>query len=201
MLGKSFFVLFCLSLFFTGITGGNGEITPLVLAGCSSAIRYTLSLCGMMALWNGVLEVLRHVRIPEKLSRLLSPLFSHIFPTAWRTGVGRDAITCTLCANLMGLSNAATPYALSAMEEMDRENPQPERASDDMATLAVLGCACPSLLPTTILALRYAAGSTSPGRILVPVWIVSGICLLASVLLSRACAGIAETTRRKGTRD
>lgn len=200
MLGKSFFVIFCLSLFFTGIAGGNGEITPVILAGCSSATQYALSLCGMMALWNGVLEVLRTAGIPEKLSQMLSPLLSQIFPMAWRTGIGRDAITCTLCANLMGLSNAATPYALSAMEEMDRNNPYPEAATDDMATLSVLGCTCPSLIPTTILALRYAAGSISPGRILVPVWIVSGICLTLSILLSRVCAGIAGTVRRKGER-
>lgn len=200
MIGKAFFVIFCLSLLFGGISGAGGELTPLVLAGCSSAIRYTLSLCGMMALWSGVLEVLRAVGIPEKLSRALSPVFSRIFPTAWQTGVGRDAITCTLCANLMGLSNAATPYALAAMEEMDRENPRPETASDDMATLAVLGCACPTLLPTTLLALRYAAGSASPGRILVPVWIASGVCLATAVLLSRACAGIAAGVRQKGAR-
>ena len=188
MIGKSFFVIFCLSLVFTGITGGSGELTPLILAGCTNAVRYALSLCGMMALWNGVLEVLRDMRIPERLSRIFSPCLARLFPSAWRTGVGRDAITCTLCANLIGLSNGATPYALSAMEEMDRANPTPESASDNMATLAVLGCACPSIIPTTVLALRYDAGSTSPGKILVPVWIASGICFLLSAVLSRACA-------------
>lgn len=197
MIGKSFFVLFCLSLLFSGITGSQAELTPQILAGCANAVRYAASLCGMMALWNGVLEVLRERRIPERLSRLFSPMLARVFPAAWRTGVGRDAITCTLCANFIGLSNAATPYALAAMEEMDRANPTPESASDDMATLAVLGCACPSLVPTTVLALRYDAGSASPGKILVPVWIASGICFLLSAVLSRACAAVGGKHRRR----
>ncbi len=195
MIGKSFFVLLCFSLLFSGITGSRVELTPQILAGCTNAVRYAISLCGMMALWNGVLEVLREKRIPEKLSRICSPFFARIFPAAWQSGVGRDAITCALCANFIGLSNAATPYALTAMEEMDRANPTPETASDDMATLAVLGCACPSLVPTTVLALRYDAGSASPGRILVPVWIASGICFAASVLLSRFCAAVGTKRR------
>lgn len=198
MIGKSFFFIFCVSLLFAGICTPGEELTPQILEGCLSAIRYALSLGGMMALWSGVLEVLREAQIPERLAHAVSPVLSRVFPSAWKTGIGRDAITCTLCANLLGLSNAATPYALRAMEEMDRANPVPEEASDDMATLAVLGCACPSLVPTTVLALRYAAGSESPGRILVPVWICCGCCTIVSVALSRAFAAVSGKTRRRG---
>lgn len=107
-----------------------------------------------------------------------------------------EEISANLSANLLGIGNAATPLALRAMAAMEAGNPEPGRATDDMITLTVLNTASVSLVPTTILALRRAAGAASPYAILVPVWICSGAAAVLAVLICRLCAWAARGKRR-----
>ncbi|MBE7045048.1 MAG: hypothetical protein E7397_05915 [Ruminococcaceae bacterium] len=81
----------------------------------------------------------------------------------------------------MGMGNAATPAGIAAMQELDKINPTPEQASDEMCIFAVMNTASVQLIPTTILSLRVSAGSQNPMQILVPIWISSAIALITAV--------------------
>ena len=194
MIGKCFFVLTSISLCAAIYNGRISELSQAVLDGAGEAVEITVALLGMMCLWCGIIEVLRDAGTVSRLSRLLSPLLRRAFPDAYRTGVAVEEICAAVAANMLGIANAATPFALAAMERLDRENPMPERESDDMVTLSVLGASSVSLLPTTVISLLHAEGSASPYSVIVPIWICSSVCTVFVVVLSRL------TRRRGGSR-
>lgn len=188
MLGICFFILCFVAVLFTVFGGDPAALTGGVLDGAPRAMELMFSLSGAMALWCGIMRVLQEAGWMERLSRLLSPLLRHIFPHSWKDPDAREKITAAISANILGIGNAATPLALSAMEAMQKRNPTPKRATDDMITLAVLATASLDLLPTTLIALRRSGGSATPYTILPPVWITSFLCCVAAILLCRGMA-------------
>ncbi len=185
MLGKCFFIICIISAAASLYTGNLSALSDAVLEGAAAGIELTLSMAGMMCLWCGIMEVFRKAGALEKLSRMLSPLLKRIFPRAFATGVGKDEIIAAVSANMLGISSAATPFALKAMEKLDAVNDIPHRASDDMVTLAILGCSSISLFPTTVITLRHSAGSAAPYSVVVPIWICSVLCTATAILLCR----------------
>ncbi|MBQ7335116.1 MAG: spore maturation protein A [Clostridia bacterium] len=173
-----------ISLIFAIFTGNIEALGSAVLDGAASAVQVLLSLCGMMCLWCGMMQVLSQAGLIRRLAKLLSPLLRIFFPTAYRTGEGIEEISANISANLLGIGNAATPFALRAMEQMQKHNPIPEKADPEQITLAVLNTASVSLIPANLLALRRAAGSENPYAVMIPVWVVSLLCAGMSLLLT-----------------
>lgn len=185
MLGKIFGILCLIAFLFAVLCGNLSQLGEAVLDGTAKAVQVLISLGGMMCFWCGILEVLRQAGLIQRLSRLLSPFLRLFFPEAWRKKEGIEEISANVSANLLGIGNAATPYALEAMEKLQRHNPCKDRASAEQITLAVLNTASFSLIPATLLALRRAAGSQSAGSVIIPIWITSSLCTLLTLLLTR----------------
>ncbi len=185
MLGKTFSVLCIVSFVFAVLTGRVAELSNAVIDGAARAVTLTFSLLGIMCLWCGVMSVLKAANLISYLSKLISPILRLLFPTAYRTGRGIDEISANISANILGIGNAATPFAIKAMQAMQEDNDKKERASDDMVTLAVLNTASINILPTTIFALRRGAESSAPSIVLVPIWISSFACAILAAVLAR----------------
>lgn len=184
MLGKVFGIL-CVIAFGFGIATRNlSGLGSAVLDGAAGAVQVTLSLGGMMCLWCGMMRVLSEAGLVGRLSRWLRPILRVFFPTAARTGEGLEEISANLGANLLGIGNAATPFALSAMKKLQAQNPSPTVASDEQITLAVLNTASFTLIPANLLALRRAAGSQTPYAVLLPIWLTSLASLSMALLLT-----------------
>ncbi|MBQ8309590.1 MAG: spore maturation protein A [Clostridia bacterium] len=184
MLGKIFGILCLVALVFGGICGNMTDVANAIPDGAARAVEVTISLCGMMCLWCGLMEVLADAGVIRRLSRLLSPFLRRFFPNAYRTGEGAEEISAAISANLLGIGNAATPLALRAMEQMQKHNPDPTRADGEQITLAVLNTASVTLIPANLLALRRAAGSSDPFAIMIPVWLTSCLCAAMALLLT-----------------
>lgn len=198
MLGKCFFVICTLSVVCAFFTGNVTALSGAVFEGCASAVEVSFSLLGMMCLWCGVMEVFRDAGITDAIARILAPLLCRIFPDSADDSELMGDIASSVTANLLGVSGAATPYALRAMERMDKKQGSDTTASDDMVTLSLLGCGSISLFPTTVITLRHSAGSVAPYDILVPVWICSAVCMTFSVCISRLSARRTKKIERKG---
>lgn len=197
MLGKIFGVM-CLISVISGIfTGKLTELGGAVLDGAEAATALTISLVGIMCLWCGVMRVLQNAGIIDILSRFLSPILKCFFPDAAKGGKngGKDEIVASISANLLGIGNAATPLALSAMKKLYEAHisrgGKAGQASRDMITLAVLNTASANLLPTTILALRRSAGSEHPFSVVLPIQLCSIACATFALFITRAM-GITE---------
>lgn len=190
MLGKVFGIMCVISVVFGALTGNLGSLGGAVFDGADTAISLTVSLCGIMCLWCGIMQVLRDAGAIKILSRLISPLLRIFFPEAAKSGEGRDEISACIGANLLGIGNAATPLALSAIKKLHKyhikQGGSADTASRDMITLAVLNTASANLLPTTIIALRRSAGSADPFSVTLPIWICSISCALLSLILCKA---------------
>ena len=183
MTGRVFGFLCVIGFVFAILSGEAEALGGAVLDGARGATDVTLSLCGMTCFWCGMMRVLSEAGVIGQLSRLLRPVLRPFFPTAAKTGEGLDEICANLSANLLGIGNAATPFALAAMQKLQRTNPCPRVATDEQITLAVLNTAGITLIPANLLALRRTAGSQNPYAVLVPVWIVSVCCCAMALLL------------------
>ena len=168
-------------------TGQGAQVAAAAMEGAQSAVELCLSMAGMLCLWTGVMEIMSRSGLSAKLSRLLQPALRLLFPQAVRDREVMDCISANLSANLLGLGNAATPLGIEACRRMARKSPG--RASDSMCMLVVCNTASIQLIPTTVAAVRSAAGSAAPFDILPPVWLASALSVAVGVtackLLSR----------------
>ena len=171
--------------FFCAIaTGKTPELSSAVVSGGTDAIELVIRLSGVILLWNGLSRIATESGLTNKLCRILSPALRLIFPKLGDKKT-MEAIAMNITANLLGLGNAATPLGLDAMSRLQKSNPNPDRATDEMVRFVVINSAAIHLVPTTIAMLRADYGSTEPMEILLPALITS-VCAL--------CAGLLTTT-------
>ena len=135
------------------------------------------------------MEVLREVGVLTALERLLSPLLQRLFSDLNGEDAGQAEITASLSANLLGIGNAATPIGLRAMEKLRQNRSDPDQMSNAEILFIVMNTSPPTLLPTTLLTLRHASGSSSPASVLCAVWIVSFLGCIFSWIVTRALEG------------
>ena len=182
MINYIWFIMVFLGLV-VGIFTGNGEaITQSILTSIDSNVTFIISLVGLMCFWCGVMKVAEKSGFTEKLAKLMKPILKLIFKEAAKDEKALGAIVMNITANMMGLGNAATPFGIKAMEEMDRLNNEKGRASNDMALFLVLNAACIQLVPSTVISIRAAAGSTNPGIIILPAIISTGVAAIVGVI-------------------
>lgn len=172
---------------------GMAALSAAALQGCSDAVQLVISLAGMLCLWCGVMNIASKAGLTERLAQLFHPLTRRLFPQLDPEGDAMQAICMNLSANLLGLGNAATPFGLAAMRALQKQNPTPDTASDEMLLFVVLNTASLQLLPTTCAALRQQAGSTAPMEILPAVWLTS----LGTIAIGLIAAWL-PLRRRKG---
>lgn len=177
-----------ISYIFSFFEGSTADVTKSVFDGCSDAVTLVISLLGMMCLWTGILEVAQMSGLIKKVQKILSPIISWLFPTIDKNSDVAGEISMSISANLLGLSNAATPLGLSVMEKLEKRNLIKDTASDEMCMFVVINTASITLLPTTLLTLRSAFSSKAPFEIIVPVWIVSFISLLSGIICAKLFA-------------
>lgn len=181
MINYIWFIMVCFGLL-VGIFTGNGEgMSTTIIGSIDSTVTFIISLVGLMCFWCGVMKVAEKSGLTEKLAKLMKPILKIIFKEAGKDEKALGAIVMNITANMMGLGNAATPFGIKAMEEMNRLNKDKETASNDMALFLVLNAACIQLVPSTVISIRAAAGSQNPGVIIVPAIISTAIASVVGV--------------------
>lgn len=178
-----FMILF--SYIFSFFAGTTEAVTAALFSGAEKAVTLVISLLGMMCFWTGMLNVAEHAGLTKKAQVLFRPLMRFLFPGLSDRHGAVSAITMSMVANLFGLSNAATPLGIAAMEKLQKENPFPDTATDDMCMFVVINTASITLIPTTLLTLRTLAGSLEPFSILIPVWICSFLSVASGVCTAK----------------
>ena len=169
------------------------ETLSSMLDASAGAVELCINLCGIYAVWLGLLEILDESGLSDKLAKLLKPLIKKLFKGADEK-VHKD-IAINLSANMLGLGNAATPYGIKAMKGMDDQS---GIATKSMIMLMVINATSIQLLPTTTIGLRAAAGSVSPGDIILPTLISSFVTCLSAICLVILCGKIFKGKRKHG---
>lgn len=170
-----------------GLATGNGPaVAAAAMEGAAAAVELCLSMAGVLCLWMGVMEVMQRAGLAEKLAKLLRPILRRLFPDFAGDRETMDTIAANVSANLLGLGNAATPLGLEAARRMSRRTPGV--AGDSLCMLVVCNTASIQLIPTTVAAVRMAAGSQTPFDILPAVWVTSALSVLTGITAARLLA-------------
>ena len=159
-----------ISLGFSLAEGTGGALSAAVAKGAQDGITLSVSMAGALCLWSGVGKLMEKAGITGVLARLLSPLLGRLFPDTKKDPVLSGYLSGNVCANLLGLGNAATPLGVQAARRLAGGR---TTANNQLCRLIVLNTASIQLIPTTVAAVRAAAGSASPFDILPAVWVTS----------------------------
>ncbi len=171
-------------LFHNAVSGSASPMEALSKAMVDSAggaVTLSLGLVGVMALFLGLMKVAEAGGMLTILARLIRPLMVRLFPDVPAGHPAMGAIILNLSANALGLGNAATPFGIRAMQELDKLNPRPGTASDAMVLFLAINTSSITLLPTGVIALRAAAGSVHPAAIL-PTTLFATLCSTAAAI-------------------
>ncbi len=161
------------------ITKGGDAALNALLSGAGEAVTLCLSMCGAYIFWMGFMGVVKKSGLMDGLSKLLSPAMRFLFPNA---GEAAAAISMNISANMLGMGNAATPYGIEAMRLMQKNNPKPNVATYEMCVFLCINASCLELLPSGLIALRQACGSTAPASIVLPTFLSSACATIVAVL-------------------
>jgi spore maturation protein A len=145
-----------------------GRVTSAALEGAGTAVEIAIGLIGIMALWLGVMKVAQEAGITNIIAKIVRPITRRLFPKIPEDHPAIGAMIMNIAANMLGLSNAATPLGLKAMEELDTLNPNKGEATDDMCTFLVINTSAITLIPATAIAIRASVGSANPQMIIIP---------------------------------
>ncbi len=173
-MGAIWTVLVAAAVVAAAVNGRMAELTQAAVDSAGKAVTLSLGLAGVMALWLGLMKVAEEAGIVRALARAARPLLRRLFPELPPDHPAMGAILMNVAANVLGLGNAATPFGVKAMQELEALNPHPGTATDAQALFCALNTASVQLIPATVIALRASAGSRAPGEII-------GATLLASV--------------------
>ena len=161
------------------LNGTGAELAAAISAGAQAGITLTISLAGSLCLWSGVGALMKAVGITDFLARCIRPVLWKLFPSARKNDALAGYLSGNICANFLGLGNAATPMGIQAVKKLAKYSPV--SASEEMCRFIVLNTASIQLIPTTVAAIRGSLGSESPFDILPAVWLTS-ICAAAAGL-------------------
>lgn len=154
---------------FSVISGKTAEVAAATASGAQAGVTVAISMAGSLCLWSGVGKLMEKAGISEALSRLLKPLTTRIFPSTKQDSILAGHLCANICANILGLGNAATPMGIQAARRLARS----KSANDELCRLIVLNTASIQLIPATVAALRSSLGCNTPFDILPAVWITS----------------------------
>jgi spore maturation protein A len=187
-----------MSWIFTGIVaislvaaillGRGSDLAAAIPQGAQAGITLAISLAGSICLWTGVGKLMEKTGVTGLLSKLLKPLLHRVFPSSKKDPHLASCLSANICANFLGLGNAATPMGIQAAQHLAAKG-QDHVASNELCRLIVLNTASIQLIPATVAAVRVSLGCVTPFDILPAVWITSvcsaGLGLAAAFVLGR----------------
>ena len=159
-----------ISILFSALTGRSNALAASVISGAQNGITLAISMSGAICLWTGVGKLMEKAGFTGFLAKLLKPLLGRVFPSTKSDPVLAGNLSANICANFLGLGNAATPLGIQAARRLARGK---DYASNELCRLIVLNTASIQLIPATVAAVRASLGCGSPFDILPAVWITS----------------------------
>ncbi|HUL59393.1 MAG TPA: nucleoside recognition domain-containing protein [Anaeromyxobacteraceae bacterium] len=172
-MGAIWTLLLAIAVVAAAVNGRMADLTAAAFDAAGKAVVLSIGLTGVLALWLGLMRVAEEAGLVRLLARLARPAMRRLFPSVPPDHPAMGAMLMNFSANLFGLGNAATPFGIRAMQELDALNPHKGTATDAQALFCALNTASVQLVPATVIGLRAAAGSRAPAEIL-------GACVLAS---------------------
>ena len=189
MLNGLFVSVALASVLLAAATGRMEDLTGSIITSARSAVDLAIGLVGVMAFFLGLMRVAENGGLMASLARLVRPATRRLFPDVPADSPAISAMILNFAANMMGLGNAATPFGIKAIQELDKLNGRPGTATNAMALFLAINTAGLAVLPSGMIGIRASLGSEDAAGILVPTWFASGSATIvgvsAALLLAR----------------
>jgi spore maturation protein A len=185
MLNYIWFGLMAISLVVAAFNGTAEAVTKGAVDSASTAVTIAIGLVGVMTLWLGMMKIAEAAGLVALLGRALRPALRWMFPEVPAEHPAAGAIVLAIAANMLGLNNAATPLGIKAMEDLQELNGDKETATNPMVTFMAMTTSGVQLIPSTMIGLLAAAGSTNPTAIIAPGLVATFIGTIAAVVAAK----------------
>lgn len=180
-----FFILIVGSIIIGAINGKLQDVVNAVMSGAELSVKVAFSLIGIMAFWLGMMKIAQKSGIIDWISKILKPITKFLFDEIPPDSPAAGDIAMNFSANAFGLSNAATPFGIKAMEELQKVNNDKTSASNAMCMFLGMNTAGFQLIPTTVLAVLVGVGYENPTEIIAPTLLVTLIAFISAIILSK----------------
>ncbi|MEG1847891.1 MAG: nucleoside recognition protein [Lachnospiraceae bacterium] len=180
-----------IGILYGSFTGHMAEISNAAIDSAKEAVSLCITMAGVMSLWMGLMEIAQDTGVIRKMTKLIQPFISYMFPNIPKDHKAREYISTNIVANILGLGWAATPPGLKAMEELSKLNIEQNgqkkvhTASQEMCTFLILNISSLQLIPINMIAYRSQYGSVNPAGIVAPAIIATLISTLAGVIFAK----------------
>lgn len=185
LLNYIFGAMMIISVISAVATGRMDQLSLSIINGATSSIELVISLMGVMCFFTGLLKIADEGGLTKIIAKLLSPFISKLFPDYEKNSNAFKAICMNITANLLGLGNAATPFGIKAMQEMEKNNKTPLEANKSMIMFVILNTASIQLVPTMLSAIRQKHGALNPFDVLPAIWVTSIFALSIGIMTAK----------------
>ena len=167
---------------------GDFDVFPAMISSTfdtsKTAFEISLGLTGVLSLWLGIMKIGERGGLINALARMLSPVFTKLFPDIPKDHPASGSIFMNIAANMLGLDNAATPLGLKAMEQLQTLNPKKDTATNPMIMFLVLNTSGLTIIPISIMTYRAQLGAAQPTDIFIPILLATFFATLAGVIIT-----------------
>ena len=165
--------------------GTTGELSAALFDSAKSAVKLAIGLIGAMAFWLGIMKVIEDAGALRSIAKAVKPVMSKLFPEIPSDHPAIGAMVMNISANMLGMGNAATPFGINAMKELDTLNAEKGRATNAMALFLAINTSSVTLLPLGVITIRAAAGASSPAAILFPTLISTIVSTAVAITMAK----------------
>ena len=184
MINYLFAMFFIIGIVYSLITN-NLSISNEMLLASKNSLTLILSIVPVICLWLGIMNIAKKSGLLDKMAKILTPILIIIFPEIPKNNPCFSYIGTNIIMNMLGLGNAATPFGLKAIKEMQKLNNKKDTATRSMITFLVINTASVTIMPTTIISLRMMYGSMNPEAIIPYIIITSTLSCLIGLIIDR----------------
>lgn len=189
--------------FIVGAINGNIDmVTAAAIENAKTAVELAFGLIGLMAMWLGIMKIAEDSGLIKLISKILKPIMVLLFPDVDPEHPAMGAMIMNISANILGLGNAATPFGLKAMEELQKLNRKKDTATNAMVTFLAINTSSVTLIPASTIAILSAAGAKNPTEIIGPSIIATSLSTIAAIIAAKTLQNLPrykiEKTNRRG---
>ena len=175
--------LILIAIIYSLLTGQVETINNGILTHATSGVNLILEMMPLIVLWTGIMKIAEKSGLLHVFARALNPLLRRLFPSLPKDHKALGYIASNIGANMLGLGSAATPFGLKAMDELQKDNPKKDTATEAMITFLVLNTGGVTLIPTTVIALRIMHGSANPTEIIITSILATAVSSISGLVL------------------
>lgn len=180
-----FYFLVVISIIAGAVNGRLSDVVSAVLSGAELSVKVAFSLIGIMAFWLGIMKIAQECGLINIIAKMIKPITKRLFDEIPENSPAIGDIAMSISANAFGLTNAATPIGIKAMEELQKHNNDKTSASDSMCMFLAMNTAGFQIIPATVIAVLTGIGYKNPTEIIVPTLIVTTIAFVCAIFLAK----------------